>query len=542
MNCLDELKHLFVARTKCIWIKTHEEVLVIEKIKEYLLKNRLAYDVKSWSMNAGLQIEPLIISDEKPAPDKQLASIERLIATIDQAQSNAESKTCVYILKDLHLMLENKMVIRAIRDLKEKPGNELKSYQPIIVVSPVLNIPIEHEKLFTVLEFDTPNRQEITRMVNGFARKVASNAEAKGYTVPTQETINECINLAIGLTKNEIVSFMAKSLSKYNTLNADIFYEARINLINKTGLLELINTHISMDDMGGNHIFKNWIEDVKLSMTPEAAEFGVEKSKGYVGIGIPGTSKTLSAEMIATELGLPLLKFNISKVMSSFVGKSEQNMETALNVVKACSPCVLLIDEVEKSLSGMQSSARTDGGTMARVIGSVLQFLSSSASNDVFTVMTSNDISQMPPELTRSGRLDTVWYFGLPTEEERKEIWKIHFGKTPISVSDELLDYAAANSQNLTGAEIKEAVKVSMRKAYKRFMADGNRTITKQDIELAIKEIVPVYNASKEKIVALEKYAETRARFASEEAENKASTTKKSPTIKMSDLKSRKTL
>lgn len=542
MNCLDELKHLFVARTKCIWIKTHEEVLVIEKIKEYLLKNRLAYDVKSWSMNAGLQIEPLIVSDEKPAPDKQLASIERLIATIDQAQSNAESKTCVYILKDLHLMLENKMVIRAIRDLKEKPGNELKSYQPIIVVSPVLNIPIEHEKLFTVLEFDTPNRQEITRMVNGFARKVASNAEAKGYTVPTQETINECINLAIGLTKNEIVSFMAKSLSKYNTLNADIFYEARINLINKTGLLELINTHISMDDMGGNHIFKNWIEDVKLSMTPEAAEFGVEKSKGYVGIGIPGTSKTLSAEMIATELGLPLLKFNISKVMSSFVGKSEQNMETALNVVKACSPCVLLIDEVEKSLSGMQSSARTDGGTMARVIGSVLQFLSSSASNDVFTVMTSNDISQMPPELTRSGRLDTVWYFGLPTEEERKEIWKIHFGKTPISVSDELLDYAAANSQNLTGAEIKEAVKVSMRKAYKRFMADGNRTITKQDIELAIKEIVPVYNASKEKIVALEKYAETRARFASEEAENKASTTKKSPTIKMSDLKSRKTL
>lgn len=540
MSCLEELKHLFVARTKCIWIKTHEEVLVIEKIKEYLLRNTLAYDVKSWSMNAGLQIEPLIKSDERPAPDKQLASIERLISTIDAAQSNAESKTCVYILKDLHLILENKMVIRALRDLKEKPGNELKSYQPIIVVSPVLNIPIEHEKLFTVLEFDTPTREEITRMVNGFARKIQQNAAEKGYTIPTEETIRECINLAIGLTKNEIVSFLAKSLSKYNTLNADIFYEARINLINKTGLLELVNSRISMDDMGGNHVFKNWIEDVKLSMTPGAEEFGVEKSKGYVGIGIPGTSKTLSAEMIAHELELPLLKFNISKVMSSFVGKSEQNMETALNVVKACSPCVLLIDEVEKSLSGMQSSARTDGGTMARVIGSVLQFLSSDRSNDVFTVMTSNDISQMPPELTRSGRLDTVWYFGLPTEEERKEIWRIHFGKTPIKVSDEMLDFAAANSQNLTGAEIKEAVRVSMRKAYKRFIADGNRTITEEDIESAIKEIVPVYNASKERIVALEKYAETRARFASEEAESKISSTRKAPTIKMSDLKNRK--
>lgn len=536
MSCLDELKHLFVARTKCIWIKTHEEVLVIEKIKEYLLRNGLPYDVKSWSMYSGLQVEPLLKTDEKPTPDKSIASIDRLIATIDAEQSDANRKTCVYILKDLHLMLETKSVIRGIRDLKEKPGNELKSYQPIIVVSPVLNIPVEHEKLFTVLEFDTPSKEEISRMVNGFARKISASAAEKGYTVATPEVIQECINLAVGLTKNEIVSFMAKSLSKYKTLNPDIFYEARLNLINKTGLLELVNANISIDDMGGNHIFKDWIEDVKLSMTPEAADFGVERSKGYVGIGIPGTSKTLSAEMIATELNLPLLKFNVTKVMSSLVGRSEQNMEAALNVVKACAPCVLLIDEVEKSLSGMQSSARTDGGTMARVIGSMLQFLSSDKSSDVFTVMTSNDISQMPPELTRSGRLDTIWYFGLPTEEERKEIWRIHFGKTPMCVTEELLNYASANSENLTGAEIKEAVKVSMRKAYKRFMQDGNRTITEEDVLSAIGEIVPVYNASKERIIALERYAETRARFASEKTRQSIN----APLLNIDDLKKKK--
>lgn len=436
-------------------------------------------------------------------------------------------------------MNDNKLIIRGIRDLKEKPGNELKSYQPIIVVSPVLNIPVEHEKLFTVLEFETPSRAEITKIVNGFASKIRATAAEKGYTIPTTETVNECINLAQGLTKNEIVSFLAKSLSKYNTLNSEIFYEARINLINKTGLLELMETHITLDDMGGNHEFKAWIEDVKLSMTPEAKEFGVDKSKGFVSIGIPGTAKTLSAEMISSELQYPMLKFNISKVMSSLVGKSEQNMEMALNVVKACAPCVLLIDEVEKSLSGMQSSARTDGGTMARVIGSMLQFLSSPGSEDVFTVMTSNDISQMPPELTRSGRLDTVWYFGLPTVEERKEIFRIHYGKTPMEVSESILDYAAEHSDKLTGAEIKETVKVSMRKAYKRYLADGERTIKTDDIDSAVSEIVPVYNASKERIVALEKYAETRARFASGHAEHKTAQTKV-PIIKMADIAGRK--
>lgn len=540
MSCLNELKHLFTARTKCIWIKTHEEVLVIEQIKKYVLSQRLPYTMKSWSCFAGLQEEPLIDEGNKPKADKSFASVERLLAEIDTKQSDASSPSCIYIFKDFHLMNENKLILRALRDVKEKPSNELKSYQPIIVVSPVLNIPIEHEKLFAVLDFETPNRDEITALVNGFSRKIAKTAEEKGYTVPTEETVAECINLAIGLTKTEILSYLAKSLSKYNTLNADIFYEARINLINKTGLLELMNTRIGMSDMGGNHVFKDWIEDVKLSMTPQAREFGVEKSKGYVGIGIPGTSKTLSAEMIATELNLPLLKFNVSKVMSSFVGKSEQNMEKALEVVQACAPCVLLIDEVEKSLSGMQSSARTDGGTMARVIGSMLQFLSSEKSGEIFTVMTSNDISQMPPELTRSGRLDTVWYFGLPTEEERKEIWRIHFGKTPIEVSEEMLAYAAVNSENLTGAEIKEAVKVSMRKAFKRFTQDGNRNITTEDVDSAIKEIVPVFNASKEKIVALEKYAENRARFASTTAETMALPKRKAPTIKMSDIATRK--
>lgn len=539
MSCLEELKHLFKAKTKCIWIKTHEEVLVIEQIKKYLIKEKLAYNVKSWSNFSGLQEEPLIDEGNKPEPDKAMASIERLLGLINKDQSDPEMKPCLYILKDFHLMNDNKLIIRALRDIKEKPGNELKSYQPIIVVSPVLNIPIEHEKLFTVLEFETPNREEITKLVNGFVRKIRASVD-KGYTVPSDDTILECINLSQGLTKTEILNYLAKSLSKYNTLNAEIFYEARINLINKTGLLELMNTHISMEDMGGNHVFKEWIEDVKLSMTPEANEFGVERSKGYVGIGIPGTSKTLSAEMIATELNLPLLKFNVSKVMSSFVGKSEQNMEKALEVVQACAPCVLLIDEVEKSLSGMQSSGRTDGGTMARVIGSMLQFLSSDKSKDIFTVMTSNDISQMPPELTRSGRLDTVWYFGLPTEEERKEIWRIHFSKTPIQICDETLNYAAANSQNLTGAEIKEAVKVTMRKAYKRYLKDNNKGITTIDIDEAISEIVPVYNASKEKIVSLEKYAENRARFASREAETNIAPKRKVPTIKMSDLTNRK--
>ena len=152
-----------------------------------------------------------------------------------------------------------------------------------------------------------------------------------------------------------------------------------------------------------------------------------------------------------------------------------------------------------------------------RVVGQLLEFLGGDASKDVFTIMTSNDVSQLPPELTRSGRLDTLWYFGLPTTEERIEIFNIHLSKVKVPVKESLASYAASLTQNFTGAEIKEMVKVAVRKAFKRSRVDGNNMLVEEDIENALPDIIPVYNSSREKIVALEEYSRTRARFANAE-------------------------
>lgn len=78
---------------------------------------------------------------------------------------------------------------------------------------------------------------------------------------------------------------------------------------------------------------------------------------------------------MAKTLNLPLVQFKMSSVMHSHVGQSEKNMENALKIIKACSPCVLLIDEIEKTLSGTGSSNQTDGGTLMRVVGQLLEYL-----------------------------------------------------------------------------------------------------------------------------------------------------------------------
>ena len=60
-------------------------------------------------------------------------------------------------------------------------------------------------------------------------------------------------------------------------------------------------------------------------------------------------------------------------------------MYKALNLVKSCAPCVLLIDEVEKALGGYKSSNASDSGAIARAFGNVLEFLNDN-DNGVFVV------------------------------------------------------------------------------------------------------------------------------------------------------------
>lgn len=98
----------------------------------------------------------------------------------------------------------------------------------------------------------------------------------------------------------------------------------------------------------------------------------------------------------------------MDKILSKYAGESERNIAKALTLIKSCAPCVLLIDEVEKALGGIKSSNASDSGVVARAFGKVLEFLNDN-DNGVYVIMTSNDVSQLPPELTRAGRLDAIW-------------------------------------------------------------------------------------------------------------------------------------
>ena len=68
------------------------------------------------------------------------------------------------------------------------------------------------------------------------------------------------------------------------------------------------------------------------------------------------------------------------------------------------SPAVIFCDEIDKALSGVASSGSTDSGVSARLFGSLLTWLNDHTS-DVYFVASCNDVSKLPPEFTRGGKV-----------------------------------------------------------------------------------------------------------------------------------------
>lgn len=498
-----ELLDLLKAREPGIWISTSEEKEVIVSIKNAIDTVGEYETVYTFSMTEG-------ISEVKTENNKivyeRLENTNNIIALYKMLQESNDrncEKSRVWILKDYHLLLNNPNAIRTIRDLKESPTER---YTPIIIISPSNEVPLELQKTFKILNYDTPSEEDINELLNLWTA-------SKNIELEASEQLNISKRL-FGFTRSEILSMLNLSFIKYETINLDIVNEKKIEMINESGVLDYKVPKANLDNVGGNHKFKEWVDIVEACMTEDAREYGIPAPKGYLSVGIPGTSKSFSAEALAGKWNMPFIKLNMAKITSRYAGETERNMYKALNLVKSCAPCVLLIDEVEKALGGYKSSNASDSGAIARAFGSVLEFLNDN-DNGVFVVMTSNDVSQLPPELTRAGRLDAIWFFGLPTKEERKQILDIHLRKANRPVTDDVLEEMAKSMEKYTGAEIELVVKSSLRRAYLEKIKTGeDKGITPEILQAASEEVVPVAVSSREQIAALENWAKNRALYA----------------------------
>jgi len=192
---------------------------------------------------------------------------------------------------------------------------------------------------------------------------------------------------------------------------------------------------INLKDIGGYEFHKELMKRV-IENSPQGS-----MSLFY---GLPGTGKTRLAEAIAGEYGLNCMFVSGSELENSLVGETQKKIIQVMNRAKSLAPVVLVFDEMDSFVGNGNSNF--DYRSMWT---GLLQSKLSKPIEDVHIISTMNKPHVIKDALLQ--RFQNKLYFGMPSPEEQKAIWRIH---VPEVNPDNLL----AVNNNLSGRDIAQMV------------------------------------------------------------------------------------
>jgi hypothetical protein len=389
-----------------------------------------------------------------------------------KSAGTVDLKTAIYVFCDMHTWLDredragrfNHVLVRALRDLSYL-FKSAKEPSALILLSPRSVVPVELDKEIQVLDYPLPTPEQ--HQARFTARKPFYERMYDKGCIDLNAGEEAALMQALsGLTQDEADNVLNKSLVNNRKLEAndvrEILKEKR-QIIRKDGILEYFETEATLTDIGGLERLIEWLDRRRAGFFGGGVELAdgtkipLPVPKGVLLIGVPGGGKSLMAKAVSSVWSLPLLRLDIGRIFGGTVGQSEENMRRAIRVARSVAPAVLWLDEVEKAFP--RSSGASDSGTSLRVMNTFLTWMQEKT-EAVFVVATGNDIEQVPPELTRKGRFDEIFYVGLPNEAARRRIIEIHTRKLGLPpLPDSARDALAAEAKYFTGAEIEQGIK-----------------------------------------------------------------------------------
>ena len=454
-----------------LWIESHEHEDALAEIGRLCREEN--WNLGVWDCDAGLRVsgQPAGTSDGGD-PLAAIRSINNL-AGLDTSG--------ILVLVNFHRFIGSVEIMQAVAR-KVNDGKQNRTF--VVVLSPVVQIPVELEKLFVVLEHELPDREQL--------REIAAGIATEPGEMPEVTELDRVLDASAGLTRYEAEGAYSLSLVESGRISTDTLWAHKESALKKSGLLTLHRGGEKFDSLGG-------LDSIKGFCTRAMAQQGNQdanlRPRGLLLLGPPGSGKSQFCKALGNETGRPTVTLDVGSLMGSLVGQSESRTRQALKIIDAMAPCVLFVDEAEKALAGSASSGQTDSGVSSRMFGSLLTWLSDHTS-DVFTVCTCNDIRKLPPEFSRSGRFDRIYFLDLPGLEQKKAIWAIY------QQMFRLPEQPLPRDAEWTGAEIRNCC---------RLAALLGTTL----VESAL-NVVPVAATAGESIEALRTWATGRCNSADE--------------------------
>jgi hypothetical protein len=426
MKLTDQLTDYINAAFTGLWILTSEPDEAEREIVRHAGNQN--WNVAVWDIASGLRAPGKPSASHSDADP--LAALRSLSGLADENSSG------LLVLHNFHRFLNSHEAVQTTFT-QLVAGKQKRTF--VIVLAPTVNIPVELEKLFVVLEHQLPDRQQLENIAKALTTENPND-------MPKGVDLERVLDAAAGLTRYEAEGSFALSLTRKNAIHPEVIWELKAQTLRKNNLLTLHRGKEDFASLGGLNNLKDFC---RKALRPGK----LIKPRGVLLLGVSGTGKSAFSKALGNETQRPTLTLDFGSLMGSLVGQSEGNLRKALQVADAMSPCILFCDEIEKALSGVGSQG--DSGVSTRLFGHLLSWLSDHDS-DVFFVGTSNDISKLPPEFTRAERFDAVFFLDLPTIKEKESIWELHRSYFNIPDSQQKPD-----DTSWTGAEIRSCCRLA---------------------------------------------------------------------------------
>ena len=346
MKLSDRLRELVRAVFTGIWVESHEHDDALLEISQ--LCHEQDWRLATWDIDQGLRVRGSTAVDDGGAADP-LAAIRAM-----KALGTGDTASLI-VLSNFHRFLGSTEVMQALaRQIVDGKSNRTI----FIILSPIVQIPTELEKLFIVIDHPLPTREQLKEIAEGMATEEGE--------LPSADRLELVLDAAMGLTRLEAENAFGLGLVRDQQIQPNSIWELKASTLKKSGLLQLYKGQEDFQSLGGLDNLKAFC---KRSLLHPSRENPLKRPRGVLLLGVPGTGKSAFAKALGKETGRPILMLDVGALLGSLVGQTEQNVRRALQIADAMEPCILFVDEVEKAIGGAAGSSQGDSGVTSRLLG-----------------------------------------------------------------------------------------------------------------------------------------------------------------------------
>ena len=246
---------------------------------------------------------------------------------------------------------------------------------------------------------------------------------------------------------------------------------------------------INYEDVGG---LKSQLEKVRELIElplkhPEIfTRLGIEAPKGILLYGPPGTGKTLLARAIANETEATFYSISAPEIVNKYYGESEKKLRELFDKAQKDSPAVIFIDEIDAIAAKREE---VQGEAEKRIVAQLLTLMDGlNKSNKVIVIAATNRPQALDEALRRPGRFDRELEIGVPKEDDRLEILKIHTRGMPLAIPKNFKVYKKILKEFVKKHENAEIDVGKIEKDFKENPMAGLSQLPKEVVEQGRKE------------------------------------------------------